>query len=69
MNQQAPYMRVKDYDHEDIEAEFRSDKTLMIVGNVLASLGVFAALMCAIALLMAVPSGWLTWLVLATGGV
>lgn len=69
MKQQAPYMRYKDFDHEDVESEFRSDKTLMLIGNILASFGVFAALICAIAVVAQVPDSWLSWLVLATWGV
>ncbi len=65
----APYIRMKDYDHEDVEAEFRADRTLVIIANVLASIGVFAALMFAIAIVAQVPDSWLSWIVLALGGV
>ena len=65
----APYIRMKDYDHEDVEAEFRADRTLAIIANILASIGVFAALMFAIAIVAQVPESWLSWIVLALGGV
>ena len=65
----APYIRMKDYDHEDVEAEFRADRTLVIIANILASIGVFAALMFAIAIVAQVPDSWLSWIVLALGGV
>lgn len=64
----APYIRMKDYDHEDVEAEFRADRTLVIIANILASIGVFAALMFAIAIVAQVPESWLSWIVLALGG-
>ena len=64
----APYLRMKDYDHEDVEAEFRADRTLVIIANILASIGVFAALMFAIAIVAQVPESWLSWIVLALGG-
>lgn len=69
MKQQAPYMRYKDFDHEDIATEFTSDGTLSIIANALASFGVFAALMCAIAVVAQVPESWLSWLVLSAWGV
>ena len=65
----APYVRMKDYDHEDVEVEFTSDGTLAVIANVLASIGVFALLMCAIATMAQVPESWLSWIVLALGGV
>ena len=65
----APYIRMKDYDHGDVEAEFRADRTLAIIANILASIGVFAALMFAIAIVAKVPESWLSWIVLALGGV
>lgn len=65
----APYIRMKDYDHEDVEAEFRADRTLVIIANILASIGVFAALMFAIAIVAQVPDSWLSWIVLVLGGV
>ena len=69
MKQQAPYIRAKDYDHEDVDTEFRSDSTLNIIANILASLGVFAMLMTAIAIVAQVPDSWLTWIILAVQGV
>ncbi len=76
MKQHAPYMRAtdfatgtKDFDHEDVETEFHADSTLSIIANVLASLGVFTLLMCAIAVVAQVPESWLSWIVLALGGV
>ena len=65
----APYIRMKDYDHEDVEAEFRAARTTVIIANILASIGVFAALMFAIAIVAQVPESWLSWIVLALGGV
>ena len=65
----APYIRMKDYDHEDVEAEFPASKTLNTIANVLASIGVFCVLMLAIVVLAKVPDGWLSWIVLALGGV
>ena len=63
------YDLIKMYDHEDVETEFTSDGTLSIIANILASIGVFALLMCAIAVLAQVPESWLSWIVLALGGV
>ena len=65
----APYVRMKDYDHEYVEVEFPASKTLAIIANILASIGVFAALMFAIAIVAQVPESWLSWIVLALGGV
>lgn len=65
----APYVRIKNYDHEDVETEFTADRTLSIIANVLASIGVFTLLMCAIAVVAQVPESWLSWIVLALGGV
>ena len=76
MKQHAPYLRAtdfatdtKDYDHEDVATDFHADRTLSIVANTLASFGIFAALMCVIAVLAQFPESWLTWLVLAVSGV
>lgn len=76
MKQNAPYLRATDfatgtklYDHEDVETEFRADRVLTVFANVLASIGVFALLMCAIAVVAQVPESWLSWIVLALGGV
>ena len=69
MMNHAPYVRVKDYDHEDVETEFTADRTLAVIANVLASFGVFALLMTAIAIVAQVPESWLSWIVLALGGV
>ena len=76
MKQHAPYMRAtdfatgtKDYDHEDVATDFHADSTLSIIANVLASIGVFTLLMCAIAVVAQVPESWLSWIVLALGGV
>lgn len=65
----APYLRMKDYDHEDVETEFTSDGTLSVIANTLASLGIFAALMCVIAVLAQFPESWGSWLVLSVWGV
>ena len=76
MKQHAPYLRAtdfatgtKDYDHEDVATDFHADSTLSIIANVLASIGVFTLLMCAIAVVAQVPESWLSWIVLALGGV
>ena len=76
MKQHAPYLRAtdfatgtKDYDHEDVATDFHADSTLSIIANILASLGVFALLMTAIAVVAQVPESWLSWIVLALGGV
>ena len=69
MMNKAPYVRIKNYDHEDVETEFTADRTLSIIANVLASIGVFTLLMCAIAVVAQVPESWLSWIVLALGGV
>lgn len=65
----APFVQYKRFDHEDVETDFHVDSTLSVIANVLASLGVFALLMCAIAVLAQVPESWLSWIVLALGGV
>ena len=65
----APYLRMKDYDHEDVETEFTADRTLSIIANVLASIGVFTLLMCAIAVVAQVPESWLSWIILAVQGI
>lgn len=58
---------MKDFDHEDVEVEFSVSKTLNVIANILASLGVFCALMLAIVVVAQVPDSWLSWLVLSTG--
>ena len=75
VREHAQFIRFKDvdliklYDHEDVETEFTADRTLSIIANVLASIGVFTLLMCAIAVVAQVPESWLSWIVLALGGV
>ena len=76
MKQHAPYLRAtdfatdtKDYDHEDVSTDFHADGTLSVIANILASIGVFALLMTAIAVVAQVPESWLSWIVLALGGV
>ena len=64
----APFMQAKDFDHEDVELEFTAGSTLLWFVNFLASCGVFALLMCAIAVVAQVPESWLSWIVLALGG-
>lgn len=64
----TPFIQAKDFDHEDVVTEFHADTALSVIANVLASFGVFAALMCAIAVLAQVPESWGTWLVLFAGG-
>ena len=54
----APFMEAKDFDHEDVEADF--DTTLRTLGSVLASIGVFSLLMLAITVLMQFPDMWLS---------
>ena len=65
----TPYVRAKDFDHEDVVTEFHADTALSVIANLLASIGVFAALMMTIAFLAQVPESWLTWALLAAGGV
>lgn len=48
MKQQAPYIRAKDFDHEDIETEFTADETLNAVFKFGMSFVVFVLLLCAI---------------------
>lgn len=48
MKQQAPYIRAKDFDHEDIEMEFTADETLNMFFKVGMSFVVFALLLVAI---------------------
>lgn len=48
MKQQAPYMRAKDFDHEDVDTEFRADETLNAVFKFGMSFVVFILLLCAI---------------------
>jgi hypothetical protein len=69
MNQQAPYMRAKDFDHEDVDYEFTSDRTLAWIANILASLGIFCLLMVAIGVVAQIPESWFAWLVLNAWGV
>ena len=76
MKQHAPYLRAtdfatgtKDYDHEDVATDFHADSTLSVIANILASFGVFALLMTAIVVVAQVPESWLSWIVLALGGV
>jgi hypothetical protein len=46
--QQAPFVQFKDYDHEDVDNEFRADETLNTVFKFGASFVVFLLLLCAI---------------------
>lgn len=48
MKQQAPYIRAKDFDHEDIETEFIADEILNAVFKFGMSFVVFVLLLCAI---------------------
>ena len=48
MKQQAPYIRAKDFDHEDIETEFTADETLNAVFMFGMSFVVFVLLLLAI---------------------
>ena len=54
MKQQAPYVMAKDYDHEDVDNEFRADETLEAVFKFGASFVVFVLLLCAIYFLIKV---------------
>ena len=69
MKQHAPFLKAKDFDHEDVSTDFHADSTLSVIANILASFGVFTLLMCAIAVVAQVPESWLSWIVLALGGV
>ena len=64
----APYMRTKDFDHEDVDTEFRADRTLAIIANVLASIGVFTLFLALIGLAMQIPSEWVEVVLLAVKG-
>ena len=48
MKQQAPYIRAKDFDHEDIETEFTADETLNTLFKFGLSFVVFVLLLVAI---------------------
>ena len=48
MKQQAPYIRAKDFDHEDVETEFTADETLNAVFKFGMSFVVFVLLLCTI---------------------
>lgn len=65
----APYIRAKDYDHEDVDAEFKAEETLGLLANVLASFAMFTLLMLSITLAMQFPESWFSWVVLVIGGV
>ena len=75
IREQAKYVRFKDYDlikmydHDEVNTEFTADRTLTILANILASFGVFFALMLAIVVVAQVPDSWLTWIILAVQGV
>ena len=76
MKQHTPYMRATDfatgtkaYDHEDVATDFHADSTLSIIANTLASFGIFAALMCVIAVLAQFPESLGSWIVLSVWGV
>ncbi len=64
----APYLRAKDFDHDDVETEFHSDRMLSFLANLLASVGVFCVFMIFIAMAMQVPDGALAWLILTVWG-
>lgn len=69
MKQRAPYIRATDFDHEDVDNEFKSDWALEVFSRVLGSLAVFLLLATAIVTMMQMPASWLTWVVLYIGGV
>lgn len=60
----AQYVRFKDYDlielNDSEDLGFTADRTLTIIANILASIGVFSLLMLAIAMLMQFPDMWLS---------
>ena len=58
----------KSYDHEDVDAGFTADSTLLWFVNFLASCGVCVLLLLAIGVVAQVPDSWLSWLVLAVEG-
>jgi len=60
---------VKSYDHDDVDTPFKSYYVLALIANILAAIGVFTALMFAIAILMHMPDSWLSWMVLSIWGV
>ena len=68
MKQQAPYIRHKDYDHEDVDTEFTADGMLNTIANVLASIGVFTLSLALIGLAMQIPSEWVEVVLLAVKG-
>ena len=39
----TPFLRAKDFDHEDVENPLRYDLVLTIITNMLAGIGVFAS--------------------------
>lgn len=59
----------KSYDHEDVDAGFTADSILLWFVNFLASCGVCVLLLLAIGVVAQVPDSWLSWIVLALGGV
>lgn len=61
----APFMQAKDFDNEEVDVEFTADRTLTIIANILASIGVFSLLMLAIAMMMQFPDMWLSKALLA----
>ena len=64
----APYIRMKDYDHEDVDVEFSASQTLNTIANVLASIGVFTLFLALIGLAMQIPSEWVEVVLLAVKG-
>lgn len=64
----APYMRTKDFDHEDVDTEFTADGMLNTIANVLASIGVFTLFLALIGLAMQIPSEWVEVVLLAVKG-
>lgn len=64
----APYIRTKDFDHEDVDTEFTADGMLNTIANVLASIGVFTLFLALIGLAMQIPSEWVEVVLLAVKG-
>lgn len=65
----TPYVRAKDYDHDDIENDMRSDTVLALMAHVLGALGAACALVASITIMLQVPDAWLSWIDLYLWGV
>lgn len=67
MKPQAPYTRIKDYDHDDVETDFSFSFTDALFDLGLA-ISFFVLLVCAIVFLANVPDQWVTSLLFLVGG-